>query len=319
MRVTSPIKKLIVRGVLVAFLVSGASMVMPSGALSQSAQDVTSRLNQLDNQIQTLSRYVYRGNDGGLAPVPETLGGGQADSSPVMAGAFEDRFAELEERMRYLTGEIEKSQFENRELKQKVESLEKQVADMTSKMQSAPQPQNQQPFTDTEQPVQNTSADQSTNSQPRQPNVVVDPNNPDAAAHGSGYPLPVGDAAGAYEMAFSHIKEQQYDQASSAFTAFIKQYPNSDLIPNARYWLGESFYVRGTFDKAAMAFAEAYQKDPEGNKAPDNLLKLGMSLGEMGKKQDACLSFSELRKQFPAAPNAIMTRLGQQEKRFSCN
>ena len=33
-------------------------------------------------------------------------------------------------------------------------------------------------------------------------------------------------------------------------TLFMKEYPNSSLIGNANYWLGETYYARGLFEQA---------------------------------------------------------------------
>lgn len=301
-------------------LVTGVAFFVAAYAVSpvqaQTSNDVVNRINQLDNQIQTLSRYVYRGGEGGETPTPgfdqmPTTGG--ADTSALAAG-FENRMAGLEQQIQYLTGEIERIQFdarkisqENEALKARLDAIENRAANARVNVQSANNGADENAL-----PLVNSDLDD------EMATAGVDDIGDIQAEEAANVSLPSGDATGAYNAAFALLKDQNYDDAETAFTQFIKQYPSSDLTDNARYWLGETYYVRGNFEKAAVVFAEAFQKAPEGSKAADNLLKLGMSLGGLGKTEDACLSFEELRKRFTSASSSIMSRLSQQEKKFSC-
>ena len=49
-----------------------------------------------------------------------------------------------------------------------------------------------------------------------------------------------------YDQAFNALKDGRYAESARRFQGFIDQYPNSDLTPNAFYWLGESYYVTRT-------------------------------------------------------------------------
>lgn len=122
-----------------------------------------------------------------------------------------------------------------------------------------------------------------------------------------------------YDEAFNALRQAKYDDAEKAFTVFLKNHPKHHLTENAKYWLAETFYVRGKFQEAAVSFAEAYQEFPKGAKAPDNLLKLSMSLGSMGKKADACTTLGELSKKFPSATAVTKNRAEQQKKTLGCS
>lgn len=122
-----------------------------------------------------------------------------------------------------------------------------------------------------------------------------------------------------YDDAFNALRQAKYDDAEKSFTAFLKNHPKHHLTENAKYWLAETFYVRGKFQEAAVAFAEAYQEFPKGAKAPDNLLKLSMSLGSLGKKPDACVTLGELAKKFPSASAVTRNRAEQQRKTLGCS
>ena len=121
-----------------------------------------------------------------------------------------------------------------------------------------------------------------------------------------------------YNYAFGLLRQASYPEAEQALRTFVQQYPNDKLAGNAQYWLGESFYVRGNYNEAALAFAEGYQKYPTNVKAPQNLLKLAMSLTAMGRKPDACKAFDQLARQFPNAPADVKLRAGRERQNAGC-
>lgn len=121
-----------------------------------------------------------------------------------------------------------------------------------------------------------------------------------------------------YERAFNFLREADYAEAEESFKAFIEKNPKDKLAENAKYWYGETLYVRGLFDAAAVAFADAYQHNPLGAKAPDSLLKLGISLAALNKTADACVTFTELKLKYPKMAPAIKARADEERAKLKC-
>ena len=121
-----------------------------------------------------------------------------------------------------------------------------------------------------------------------------------------------------YERAFTFLRQADYPNAEQAFKSFIDKNPKDKLIDNAKYWYGETLYVRARFDESAVAFADAYQQNPQGTKAPDSLLKLAMSLGALNKNADACVALSELKTKYKDAPATVKSRAEEQRQRLKC-
>jgi tol-pal system protein YbgF len=130
--------------------------------------------------------------------------------------------------------------------------------------------------------------------------------------------LPQDDPQAAYDTAFDQLRQMNYPAAESAFSEFLQLYPDNRLAGNAKYWLGETYYVRGDYETAAVVFAEGYQDFPDSGKAPDNLLKLGMSLANLGSTQDACATFGELQRRYPNAAPTILQRASRESSRLGC-
>lgn len=152
------------------------------------------------------------------------------------------------------------------------------------------------------------------------PSVPTTPTTPSVPGEqtASATSLPKGDAKTQYKYVFGLLSDGKYDAAETALKAFIAQNGKDPLVDNARYWLGETFYVRAQYVPAAKAFLDAYQKAPKGAKAPDSLLKLGMSLGNLGKKTEACAAFSKVSSEYPKARTPILTTLKREEAHYGC-
>ena len=131
--------------------------------------------------------------------------------------------------------------------------------------------------------------------------------------------LPPGTAKEQYNYAFGLLRQANYDKAELALQEFVKLHPKEALASNARYWLGETFYVRAAYVQAAEVFLDGFQADPKGPKAPDSLLKLGMSLGGLDKKREACAAFDKLLKDFPDAPAGVKNAVTREKQKNGCS
>lgn len=79
----------------------------------------------------------------------------------------------------------------------------------------------------------------------------------------------------AYDHAFQALRDGDYAESARRFRAFMAQYPDSTLAPNAAYWLGESYYVTQNFQVSLQTFQGLLARYPGSPKAPDALLKVG--------------------------------------------
>ena len=130
--------------------------------------------------------------------------------------------------------------------------------------------------------------------------------------------LPPGTPRTRYRFAFSLLRQADYNKAATAFEEFLGAHPNDKLAANARYWLGETHYVRGDYRTAANEFLTGFQKNPKGSKAADSLLKLGMSLIGLKQNNDACATFDKLSADFPEMPGNIQRVLTRERTRAEC-
>lgn len=324
MRIRFDRSRFLQTGALAALLVFAS--IVP--AMAQNS-DVSSRINRLENEIDTLSRAVFKGE---IPPAGAMSSGGASVGADI-----ENRLSQIQMDVQALTGKVEEQTYELNRLKE----MEARLTALESRSQPAAVSGGYAAGgMATATPTGNTSYTYS-NTAPKESaeldenfTLEGDPNAPapntaptsgqlgtinttvDQGGNVIGAPsTPAGD----YDRAFTMLRNQDYAGAQVAFDAFIKANPDHALVSNAMYWLGETYYVQNKFPEATRIFAEAYQKYPKGSKAPDNLLKLGMALAGQGKTKDACVALAQLKKQYPAGAAPVLTRGDQEIERLKCN
>jgi len=256
--------------------------------------------------------------------------------SPAAAATTnETRLSTLETELRALNGRLEQLEFSVRRLDQSLQKLQNDVDSRIARLESAqaaasaapPQPPISPPVAQSSPPVQPAApiaapvvdANGTLGALKLQNGKVTGgvnkPQSPPLPSVPADYGLTPQEQ---YERAFNFLREADYSNAEDAFKNFIDKNPKDKLIDNAKYWYGETLYVRGRYDAAAVAFADAYQQNSQGAKAPDSLLKLGISLSALNKTQDACVTFNELKIKFPKAAPAIKTRADEERAKLKC-
>lgn len=130
---------------------------------------------------------------------------------------------------------------------------------------------------------------------------------PEASPGGNAAPVASPDSAREqqdYNAAFALMKQGSYDRAAKSFGDFLAKYPQSALRDNARYWLGEAYYVSRNFRKALGEFDKLLSDYPKSAKAPDALLKTGYCHYELGEWAKARESFNQAMSRYPGTPTA---------------
>lgn len=108
----------------------------------------------------------------------------------------------------------------------------------------------------------------------------------------------------AYGEALNRFKEGDLDRARQSFAAFLADFPNSELAPNARYWLGESYYGKKEFKQAIDAYDRVELDYPQSEKVPAALLKKGYAYLALKDRKRASSAFKQVVTLYPKSPEA---------------
>ncbi len=337
-------KKLLALGCAAIFgVVLTIGLTSPASSQQSDLRSVLNRLERMQRELSTLQSDFYRGRPPSARSAPSSaFAGGSADTAIV--ARMQVRLDEFESELRNFTGKIEEM---NHNINQLNANLKKVVSDLEFRLSALEQGRKmaggplagvaassgtpvtkaaigggpEVPAGSSQQgvlgtlPVGKAGAPGGKEAGKKEAKAVK-PSTQTAKV----LPklLPQGTPEEQYKFARSLLIQSDFTNAERSLRAFVAAFPKHNLAGNAKYWLGETYYVRNDFGNAARTFAEGYQKYPNSAKAPDNLLKLGLSLVHLGKKRDACATFSRLVKEFPKAPSNIRRRTKQERKRNGC-
>ena len=117
----------------------------------------------------------------------------------------------------------------------------------------------------------------------------------------------------AYQNAYHLIQNKDYDAALNAFKSLVSGFPQGKYVPNAHYWLGEIYLVKGNLDLAATAFDIVCRQYPQHPKAADSLLKLGYVEYSKGQWKKSQAYLNQVKTLYPGSTSAQLadSRLDQ--------
>ena len=336
------------RAVTVAIVLS-AAMLVASAVTAQEIKPLLDRMERLERDIRTLNIQISRGATSATVPAAAARALLPGNVTGPAIARFGVRLSDLETDLRAATGSMEELNHRINEINQRLDKLvsdvdyrlgtletraaQRQPAPTQPSVSAAPSPPGvrkvvpgaDQSFAVAPQSLgtvaaeavnviaQGQTEDQKQQLAPAPQSAVAPLSQP------ANEVLPKGTAKEKYAYASGLLRQAQYDRAEIALKAFIDVHDNDPLASNARYWLGETYYVRSAYVQAAEVFLDGYQRDPKASKAPDMLLKLGMSLARLEKTREACAAFARLTADFPKVSAGIKNALARERKRNNCS
>lgn len=123
-------------------------------------------------------------------------------------------------------------------------------------------------------------------------------------------PPPVLSPQEVYNMANSDYLRGNFQLAIDGFKMYMEQFPESPLVDDSLYWIGECYFSQKKFNEAIEVFNELILNYPNGDKIPAAYLKKGISLVELEKKEEALAAFKLLVSKYPLEEE---TKIAQQK------
>jgi tol-pal system protein YbgF len=124
---------------------------------------------------------------------------------------------------------------------------------------------------------------------------------------------PAGPPAGmsakqVYESALRDQSGGNLDLAQQGFEEYLKWFSDTELAPNAQFYIGEISYSKNDFANAIKAYDAVLERFPENNKTPDAMFKKGMALLRSGQRNQAGQEFLAVIQKFPNSEVAQKAR-----------
>jgi tol-pal system protein YbgF len=140
-----------------------------------------------------------------------------------------------------------------------------------------------------------------------QPSVATAPETAPAPATAPAAAPAISDTQ-AYASAFALVRERRFEEALAAFQGFVAEYPASDKLANAHYWIGEVELAQQKLEPARAAFQLVVDQFADHNKRPDALYKLGVTQDRLGDVAGRTQSFEQLIAEYPKSSAAGLAR-----------
>jgi tol-pal system protein YbgF len=112
----------------------------------------------------------------------------------------------------------------------------------------------------------------------------------------------------AYDEASNLFRRNDFTAAIDRFKRFLQEYPQSQLAPNAQYWIGISYANLKDSRNALAAQEQVVAKYPQSAKAPDAMLAIAALQAEQGDSASARNTLEDVIARFPSSDAAGKAR-----------
>jgi len=107
-----------------------------------------------------------------------------------------------------------------------------------------------------------------------------------------------------YEQVLGLFRDGDLEGARQGFAGFLDDYPNSNLAPNARFWLGESHFGKKEFQRAIDAYDKVEIDYPGSEKVPAAILRKGYAYLALKDRKRASSAFKQVVTLYPKTAEA---------------
>jgi TolA-binding protein len=121
-----------------------------------------------------------------------------------------------------------------------------------------------------------------------------------AAMAPGGNSVPTISASALYDNANRDRNGGKLDLSLQEYTDYLRWYGNTDLAPNAQYYIAWIHASQGDYNNAIREYDAVLEKYPDNNKTADAMYGKGVALSKMGRRTDGAREFQEIIKRFPS-------------------
>jgi len=111
-----------------------------------------------------------------------------------------------------------------------------------------------------------------------------------------------------FEQARADYYAASWSLAIQGFESYIKTFPKSDLVDDAQYYIGETYYASGRYREAVTAYDRVIAIYPASNTLPDAYYKRGLALQSLGDVAKARESYEFVVKTYPDSDAGRLAR-----------
>ncbi|HET7458229.1 MAG TPA: tol-pal system protein YbgF [Gemmatimonadaceae bacterium] len=137
---------------------------------------------------------------------------------------------------------------------------------------------------------------------------------PTAPAATTAAPAPAASSAAGpgpnqlYQLSLDQLRRGSAGAARSGFQDLLRQYPTSDLAPDAQFYIAESYAGEGKNAQADSGYVAVAANFPTSQRAPTALYKHALLLLKQGQTAQGRVALDEVVRRFPRSDEAELAR-----------
>jgi tol-pal system protein YbgF len=110
-----------------------------------------------------------------------------------------------------------------------------------------------------------------------------------------------------YQSSLQELRRGSLATARVGFREFLRTYPTHAQVPDALYFMGETFAVENA-DSAAAYYRQVVERFRTSDRAPTSLYKTGLLAEQRQNRPAAQAAYQRLLQQYPRSPEANLAR-----------
>ena len=126
------------------------------------------------------------------------------------------------------------------------------------------------------------------------PNDANSSLSPGFGSNGAAAGAPPQQAGALYTNAYGDYMAGKYDIAMQEFSDYLRYFGNSELAPNAQFYVANIYYRKADYNNALMAFDTVLEKFPDNGKTADSRFSKAMCLVKLGRNDSAAREFRDV-------------------------
>lgn len=112
----------------------------------------------------------------------------------------------------------------------------------------------------------------------------------------------------AIEAAYGLFRNASYANAAIAFADFLKKYPDSVHVPNAKFWLGDTQFALKDYKSALETYRALLKEGSNPSKAPDILFNIAACQQALKAVSQANATLKQLMTKYPESNAAAKAK-----------
>ena len=111
-----------------------------------------------------------------------------------------------------------------------------------------------------------------------------------------------------FQLSLDQLRRGSAVAARAGFQDLLRQYPSSDVAPEAQFYIAQSYETEGKIASADSAYALVVSKYPQSARAPSALYKRALALQAQGKVQAARAALDLVIRNYSRSDEAVLAR-----------